>query len=99
MIMTPSTALPAPLIPQAALPDGDSDLSTLMEIIRFATPANMTGLPAISFPVGYTEDNLPLGMQAIGRPWQEPTLLRMALAAERVVDRKSPELFYRILPE
>jgi Asp-tRNA(Asn)/Glu-tRNA(Gln) amidotransferase A subunit family amidase len=99
MIMTPSTALPAPLIPQAALPDGESDLSTLVEIMRFATPANMTGLPAISFPVGYTEDNLPLGMQAIGRSWQEPTLLRMALAAERVVDRKSPELYYRILPE
>jgi Asp-tRNA(Asn)/Glu-tRNA(Gln) amidotransferase A subunit family amidase len=38
-------------------------------------------------------------MQAIGRPWQEATLLRLALAAERVVDRKAPELYYRILPE
>jgi Asp-tRNA(Asn)/Glu-tRNA(Gln) amidotransferase A subunit family amidase len=99
VIMTPATALPAPLIPQSALPEGESDLSTLMEIIRFATPANLTGLPAISFPVGYNDINLPLGMQAIGRPWQEPTLLRLALAAERVVDRKPPELYYRILPE
>jgi Asp-tRNA(Asn)/Glu-tRNA(Gln) amidotransferase A subunit family amidase len=99
VILTPATALPAPPIPAAALPDGDSDLSTLMEIIRFATPANLTGLPAISFPVGYNEDILPLGMQAIGHPWQEATLLRLALAAERVVDRKAPELFYRILPE
>jgi Asp-tRNA(Asn)/Glu-tRNA(Gln) amidotransferase A subunit family amidase len=99
VILTPATALPAPIIPQAALPAGESDLSTLMEIIRFATPANLTGLPAISFPVGYNEDNLPLGMQAIGRPWQEATLLRLALAAERVVDRKRPELYFRILPE
>jgi len=99
VILTPSTALPAPPIPAAALPGGESDLSTLVEIMRFATPANLTGLPAISFPVGYNAENLPLGMQAIGHPWQEATLLRLALAAERVVDRKRPELYYRILPE
>ena len=99
VILTPSTALPAPFIPKAALPDGESDLSTLIEIMRFATPANLTGFPAISFPVGYNEANLPLGMQAIGRAWQEATLLRLALAAERVVDRRSPEIHYRILPE
>ncbi len=99
VILTPSTALPAPIIPKAALPDGESDLSTLIEIMRFATPANLTGFPAISFPVGYNEANLPLGMQAIGRAWQEATLLRLALAAERVVDRRSPEIHYRILPE
>jgi Asp-tRNA(Asn)/Glu-tRNA(Gln) amidotransferase A subunit family amidase len=98
-ILTPATALPAPIIPKAALPDGESDLSTLFEIMRFATPANLAGLPAISFPVGYNEASLPLGMQAIGRAWQEATLLRLALAAERVVDRRSPQIHYRILPE
>jgi Asp-tRNA(Asn)/Glu-tRNA(Gln) amidotransferase A subunit family amidase len=99
VILTPATALPAPLIPKAALPEGESDLSTLVEIMRFATPANLAGLPAISFPVGYNEASLPLGMQAMGRAWQEATLLRLALAAERVVDRKPPEVYYRILPE
>jgi Asp-tRNA(Asn)/Glu-tRNA(Gln) amidotransferase A subunit family amidase len=99
VILTPSTALPAPLIPKKALPEGESDLTTLVEIMRFATPANLTGLPAISFPVGYNEDGLPLGMQAIGHAWQEATLLRLALAAERVVDRKPPQVFFRILPE
>jgi Asp-tRNA(Asn)/Glu-tRNA(Gln) amidotransferase A subunit family amidase len=98
VILTPATGLPAPLIPQAALPDGESDLSTMIEIMRFATPANLTGLPAISFPVAYNDSKLPLGMQAIGRAWQEPTLLRLALASERVLDRKSPEVFFRILP-
>jgi Asp-tRNA(Asn)/Glu-tRNA(Gln) amidotransferase A subunit family amidase len=99
VILTPSTALPAPLIPEKALPDGESDLTTLVEIMRFATPANLAGLPAISFPVGYNESGLPLGMQAIGRAWQEATLLRLALAAERVVERKAPQIHYRILPE
>jgi Asp-tRNA(Asn)/Glu-tRNA(Gln) amidotransferase A subunit family amidase len=99
VILTPATALPAPLIPMAAMPEGDSDLTTLIEILRFSTPANLTGLPAISFPAGYNKFKLPLGMQAIGRPWQEASLLRLALAAERVVERNQPELFYRILPE
>ncbi|MDY0019863.1 MAG: amidase family protein, partial [Anaerolineae bacterium] len=97
-ILTPTTGLTAPPIPKAALPDGESDLTTLVEIMRFVTPANLTGLPAISFPAGYSPAGLPVGMQAIGRAWQEPTLLRLALAAEQVVERKAPKVHYPILP-
>ena len=52
--------------------------------MRFVTAGNMTGLPAITFPAGYTKAGLPIGMQAIGRAWQESTLLRLALNAEKV---------------
>jgi Asp-tRNA(Asn)/Glu-tRNA(Gln) amidotransferase A subunit family amidase len=97
VIVTPTTGVAAPAIPAAALPDGDSDLTTLTEIMRFATPANLTGLPAISFPAGYTPAGLPVGMQAIARPWDEVTLLRLALAAEGVVERKAPKVLYRLL--
>ena len=97
MVITPSTAIPAPPIKKGALPDGDSDITTTLEIMRFATTANMTGHPAISFPVGYTQKGLPIGMQAIGRPWEESTLLRMALAAEQVVERKEPQVYYKLL--
>jgi len=47
--------------------------------------------------VGYTENGLPLGMQAIGRAWEEPTLLSLALAAEQVVERKKPQVWYEVL--
>lgn len=60
-------------------------------------PANLTGLPAISFPAGYNEAGLPIGMQAMGRAWEEPTLLRLALAAEQVVERQAPEVYYEIV--
>jgi Asp-tRNA(Asn)/Glu-tRNA(Gln) amidotransferase A subunit family amidase len=97
VILTPATALTAPEIPAGALPDGESDLSTLIEIMRFATPANLTGLPAISFPIGYDPGGLPVGMQAIGRAWDERTLLRLALVAEEVIERRRPQLHYDLL--
>ena len=96
-IITPTTGITAPLISRAAQRIGESDLSTATEIMRFTTPSNLTGHPAISFPAGYSRAKLPIGMQAIGRPWDERTLLRLALAAEQFVERKPPAIFYRIL--
>lgn len=97
VVLTPSTGLAAPAIHKGALPDGESDLSTTIEIMRFATVANMTGLPAISFPAGYTDKGLPIGMQAMGRPWEEHTLLRLARVAETMVQRRKPEVFFNLL--
>ncbi|NOH02481.1 MAG: hypothetical protein HND47_11265 [Chloroflexi bacterium] len=97
VILTPATGIPAPEIKKGALPDGESDLSTTIEIMRFVTAANLTGLPAISFPVGYTQKGLPIGMQVIGKAWDEKTLLCMALAAEQVVERRAPQVHYKIL--
>jgi Asp-tRNA(Asn)/Glu-tRNA(Gln) amidotransferase A subunit family amidase len=96
-ILTPTTGIVAPPILKGALPDGESDLSKTADIMRFATAANMTGFPAITFPVGYTQSGLPIGMQAIGRAWEESLLLRIAVNAEEVVERKAPKVFYGIL--
>jgi Asp-tRNA(Asn)/Glu-tRNA(Gln) amidotransferase A subunit family amidase len=96
MILTPATGIAAPEIKKGALPDGESDLTTTLEIMRFAAPANLTGLPAITFPVGYTRKGLPIGMQVMGRAWDEVNLLRMALAAEQVVERRKPQVHYTL---
>ncbi len=96
-VMTPATGIAAPVIPKTAFPHGDSDLTTLTEIMRFVTPANLTGLPAISFPAGYTKTGLPLGLQAIGRPWQEATLFRLANATEQKLVKRAPKLFFDVL--
>ena len=97
VILTPSAGVAAPPIRPDSLPAGDSDLSLLTEIMRFATPANFTGHPAISFPAGYTAAGLPVGMQAIGRYWREDTLLRLAAAAESRLPRRRPQVFYDLL--
>ena len=97
VIVTPTTAVTAPLIPADALPDGESDLSTITEIMRFAFPANLTGLPAITFPAGYDASGMPTGVQVIGGYWQEALLLRIAHAAEQVVPRRLPQRHFQIL--
>ncbi|HEY3687367.1 MAG TPA: amidase [Streptosporangiaceae bacterium] len=49
-------------------------------------PANMTGLPALSVPCGFTGDGMPIGLQIIGRPLAEPTVLRIGRAYESATD-------------
>jgi aspartyl-tRNA(Asn)/glutamyl-tRNA(Gln) amidotransferase subunit A len=61
-----------------------SDICTL--------PVNIAGIPAISVPAGFVE-NLPVGMQIMGKPFSEETLLRIAFAYEQATDwhkRKPP---------
>src|SRR5439155_9779901 len=51
-----------------------------------------TGFPVISMPAGFTPDGLPVGMDLLGQPWSEPTLLKIAYAYERAsAPRKPPK--------
>jgi len=98
IIITPTTGITAPPIKPGALVGGESDLTTLFEIMRFATLANLTGLPAISFPVAYDSTGLPIGMQAIGAAWQESLLLRVAYFAEQFTEKRKPIIHYSLIP-
>ncbi|HCP45587.1 MAG TPA: hypothetical protein DIU15_06080 [Deltaproteobacteria bacterium] len=98
VVATPTTGITAPLIPEDALPAGQSDLETLSIIMRFAFPANLCGLPAIAFPVGYDPQGLPISFQAMGGPWQEHTLLRLAVLAEQWLERRKPAVHFDLLP-
>jgi len=50
---------------------------------NFTNPFNLTGLPAISVPCGFTPSGLPVGMQIAGRPFEEATVVRIAHSYER----------------
>ena len=81
LIVSPGTAIPAPKVPQAALANGWSDLGTDTESMRYAFPANLTGLPALVFPSGLSREGLPLSVQAMARWGREDLLLRLAYTA------------------
>lgn len=96
VIVTPTTPLTAPLIPKSALKSGESNLVLGGSLMRFVIAPNFVGLPAITVPVGCDRDGLPIGLQFIGRPWSEATLLRLATAIEGLCAslQKRPAVFY-----
>ena len=76
-----------------------SNLGLMECIMRFALLANFTGIPAITFPVGYDRAGLPVGLQVMGRPWEEALLLRMARASEGQVERRAPRFHQPLLQD
>jgi len=55
-------------------------------LLRYTRPFNASGHPAASVPCGFTPDGLPIGMQIVGRSFDEATVLRVADAYQRVTD-------------
>lgn len=77
LILTPTT-------PSAAFAIGermDDPIQMYLNDI-FTVPANLAGLPGISVPAGLSDDDLPLGLQLIGRPFDETTVFRAAEVLE-----------------
>ena len=78
LLVTPTTGITAPPIPESALPDGESDLKTLTALMRFAFVGNLSGIPALTLPVGQDGGGLPVGLQLMASHWQESRLLAVA---------------------
>ncbi|BAF13910.1 fatty acid amide hydrolase-like [Oryza sativa Japonica Group] len=99
VIATPTTGITAPEIPQSSLKLGESNYVVSAYLMRFVIAGNLLGLPAITVPVGHDKQGLPIGLQLIGRPWGEASLLRVASAIEELClqKRKRPSAFHDIL--
>lgn len=87
VLVAPTIAAPAvPLDnPDITWPDGTQEGATVA-YVRLSTVGNVTGLPALSVPSGFTSSGLPMGIQIIGRPFDEETVLRVGDAYERATD-------------
>lgn len=89
-IVTPTAACTAPVIPEETLPDGESNLPVVDQLMRFVRLGNLTGFPALSVPAGFDAAGLPVGLQLMGRPWEEHLLLRLGRVVEAAVERRVP---------
>jgi aspartyl-tRNA(Asn)/glutamyl-tRNA(Gln) amidotransferase subunit A len=74
-----------PVAPSAAFAIGDKQDDPIAMYLNdvFTVPANLAGLPAISVPAGLSADGLPLGLQVIGRAFDETMVLRVGEIIER----------------
>ena len=86
VLVTPTYAAPAPRI------EGYAGATTLTQP-SFTGPFNVSGLPAVSIPCGLSDAGLPMGLQIVGKPFEEATALRVAYAYEqtaRYIDLRPP---------
>jgi aspartyl-tRNA(Asn)/glutamyl-tRNA(Gln) amidotransferase subunit A len=82
----PGTSVPAPRIGELKVSIEGQEETVRSALIRLNRPANFTGHPAITLPCGFTPAGLPLGLQILGRRWDEAGLLRIAHAYEQATE-------------
>jgi aspartyl-tRNA(Asn)/glutamyl-tRNA(Gln) amidotransferase subunit A len=78
----------APIAPTTAFKLGqhsDDPLAMYLEDV-FTLPANLAGVPGLAFPVGFDQQQLPIGMQLMGAPFSEGTLFRTAAFYQKLTD-------------
>ncbi len=78
----PAAPVPAPPVGTETVSIKGMEVDLPMALLRFACPANLTGLPAVSVPCGLSEEGLPMGLQLVGRAFDEATVLRAAYTFE-----------------
>jgi aspartyl-tRNA(Asn)/glutamyl-tRNA(Gln) amidotransferase subunit A len=84
VILTPTTPSPA-----FALNESNCDPVQMYLNDIFTVTANLAGVPGISVPAGLSSNGLPLGLQLIGKHYDESTILRAALAIENAAGFKA----------
>ncbi|MEU2828814.1 amidase [Streptomyces lavendulae] len=84
VIAAPSVPMPAVGADEETVTWPDGTVEGVSDAyVRLSAPANITGVPALTVPVGHDPAGMPIGMQLLGRPLGEPTLLRVGHAYEQ----------------
>ncbi len=96
VLLTPTSAILPPqagavLEAQHATPD--QPVFDVVASVSFTAFGNVTGLPAASLPLHWTDEGVPVGVQLVAGPWQEGTLIALAAQLERALpwaERRAP---------
>ena len=84
VLALPTTATTAPAATDAEFDGSFLDARAVDAMCRFNFLGNLTGLPALSAPVGVDPGGLPIGLQIVGDAWDEATVLAVAAHLERI---------------
>ena len=93
-VIAPVAPVAAPTIAESDVGNSPDAEAVIQRLTRFTRPVNYLGLPSLAIPTGFTASSLPVGMQLIGRSFDEATLLRIGAAFQRATDfhDRIPEL-------
>ncbi len=85
-VLAPVAPVAAPTIAESDVGNSPNAEAVIQRLTRFTRPINYLGLPSLSIPSGFNAKGLPIGMQLIGRSFDEATLLTIGAAFQRVTD-------------
>ena len=93
-VLAPVAPVPAPTIAESDIGSSPGAEAVIQRLTRFTRTINYLGLPSLSVPAGFSGKGLPIGMQIIGRSFDEATLLRIGAAFQRATDfhERAPSL-------
>jgi len=92
-VLAPVAPVAAPTIAESDVGNSPNAEAVIQRLTRFTRPINYLGLPSLSIPSGFNPRGLPIGMQLVGRSFDEATLLTIGAAFQRATDfhEKVPE--------
>jgi aspartyl-tRNA(Asn)/glutamyl-tRNA(Gln) amidotransferase subunit A len=85
-VLAPVAPVPAPSIAESDVGNSPGAEAVIQRLTRFTRPINYLGLPSLALPAGFTDRGLPVGVQLIGRSFDEATLLQIGAAFQRATD-------------
>jgi len=85
-LVMPATPVTAPRLGQARVEINGREYDVRGTLTRFSSPFNLAGFPALVIPCGFDGRGLPIGLQVVGRPFDEATILRIGDAYQQVTD-------------
>ncbi|HKU04961.1 MAG TPA: amidase [Bradyrhizobium sp.] len=93
-VIAPATPMPAPTIAESDVGNNHDAEAVIQRITRFTRPINYLGVPSLAVPAGFSKSGLPVGMQIIGRSFDEAMLIRIGAAFQRATDyhRRVPKI-------
>ncbi|MBI1737053.1 MAG: amidase [Candidatus Rokubacteria bacterium] len=86
VLLAPATPVAATRVDEADVEIGGERVDVRSALIRLTRPFNLSGHPSCALPCGFTPAGLPIGMQIVGRPFDEATVLRAADTYQRATD-------------
>ena len=94
LLLTPTLPITAPRLDQKTVEAAAGPIDVRAALTLFTRPFNLTGLPALSLPCGFDNEGMPIGLQIVGRPFEEATVLRAGYAYERATEwhERRPEI-------
>jgi aspartyl-tRNA(Asn)/glutamyl-tRNA(Gln) amidotransferase subunit A len=82
-LLVPTTIIPAPFLDQKEVNIEGKTIEVYLSLSRLTTVFDITGLPALNIPAGLVDSKLPVGVQLVGRPFDEARLLKIAYTYEQ----------------